>query len=578
MFRRFGTLRGFEGYKGTWLGRDAMAGLAVAAVAIPSAVAYPAIAGLPAEVGIYSSIFSLLGYALLGPSRQLIVGPDAATMTVLAGALAAAPIGASERIAVASALALAVGLMCIIGSKLRLGVVAAFLSKPILVGFISGVSISILVGQIGRFTGLRIESDGLFPPIVELLQKAASIHWPSVALGVAMFVILQLATLSRFPVPGPLLVVIVAVVASALFDFDRLGIKVVGDLPTALPTLSLPLKIDFPMRELFLGAIAVWLVSYGSGIVTARGFAARSKFEVDADAELMGFGAANLASGLFGGFPVTVSDSRTAINVSVGGRSQMSGVVAAIALGAALLYLNDALRLLPNPALGAILAAAAISLIDLKGLREIWRISRMEFAFALIGMSGPISLGVLDGVVVAIGATLLYVLLKEMRPRDAVLGRVPDRSGFYKLHRTKGAQAIPGLIVYLIEGSLLFFNVEFVKSRLMALAQAAPPETRWFVLDASAIVQIDSTAAAMLEDVHGAFAKQGMAMGIAGLHYEPRALLDRAGLLEIIGQKMLFEDLEDIMPAFERISREADVAGGHGQDRLVPGQSGKLAC
>ena len=227
-------------------------------------------------------------------------------------------------------------------------------------------------------------------------------------------------------------------------------------------------------------------MSFGSGIVAARSFGARGKFEVDANADFLGFGAANIASGLFSGFPVTVSNSRTAINMTVGGRSQMSSIVAALALTATLFYLKDALRLLPVPALGAILVAAAISLIDVRGLREIWRVSRTEFVFALIGMWGPVSLGVLKGVVIAVAATLLYVLLKEMRPHDAMLGVIPGQHGFYKMHRSKAARAVPGLAVCLMQGSLLFFNVDHVKSRLSAIAQGLPPDTRWFVLDAEA--------------------------------------------------------------------------------------------
>ncbi|WP_036262465.1 SulP family inorganic anion transporter [Methylocapsa aurea] len=550
MFARFGILTSLKGYRPEWLGRDATAGLAVAAVAVPSAIAYPAIAGLPPEAGLYSSILPLVGYALLGPSRQLIVGPDAPTMTVLAAALVDASMNLpADRLAAASALALAVGIFCIVASKLHLGVIGVFLSKPILVGFIGGVSISILVGQIGRLTGLRIESEGLFPPFVELFQKAGSIHWLSVVIGIAMFVILQLMTLWRSPVPGPVVVIVIAAAASAIFDFEKMGVAVVGNLPRSLPTFSLPDVMNLPLGELLLDALAIWLVSFGSGIVTARSFGARGKFAVDADTELVGFGAANIASGLFGGFPVTVSDSRTAINMTVGGRTQVSSIVAALTLTAALLYLNDALRVLPVPALGAILVAAAISLIDLAGLREIWRVSRMEFVFALIGMSGPISLGVLKGVVIAVAATLLYTLLKEMRPRDAMLGLIPGQHGFYKMHRSKPARPIPGLAICLIEGSLLFFNVDYVKARLTAIADGLS-DTRWFVLDASAIVQVDSTAAAMLDEVCGMFAERGIAFGIAELHSEPMDLLKRAGLLEKIGKPMIFEDLEEASTAF----------------------------
>jgi len=553
MSARLPVLTSLKGYKAEWLRYDVMAGLAVAAVALPSAIAYPAIAGLPPEVGIYSSILPLVGYALFGPSRQLAVGPDAATMTVLAAALTSmAEISPADRIAAASILAIAVGLLCIAGGVLRLGVIATFLSKPILVGFISGVAISILIGQIGRFTGLRIESDGLVPPLIELARKAELIHGPSVALGLAMFVLLQIMSFVRSPVPGPVVVVVVAVATSALFDFEGMGIKVVGDLPKAFPTPSLPIATHLPITELMLGAAALWLVSFGSGIVAARSFGARGKFEVDANAELTGLGAANIASGLFSGFPVTVSDSRTAINMSVGARSQASGLVAALTLAVALLYLHGALKLLPVPALGAILAAAAINLIDVAGLREIWRISRMEFAFALIGLFGAVSLGVLSGVVVAVSATLLYLLLKLMRPRDAMLGCIPGQHGFYKLHRSKAAQPVPGLAVCLIQGSLLFLNVDYLKSRLLAIAQSLPADTRWLVLDASAIVQMDSTAAAMLEEVRSAFAERGLTLGIAELHKEPADILQRAGLLDEIGKDMIFEDLEDVMTAFSR--------------------------
>ena len=257
----------------------------------------------------------------------------------------------------------------------------------------------------------------------------------------------------------------------------------------------------------------MWLVSFGSGIVAARSFGARGKFEVDADAELIGFGGANLASGLFGGFPVTVSDSRTATNMAVGGRSQASGIVAALALAATLLYLNEALRILPTPALGAILVAAAISLIDVASLRDIWRISRMEFVFAMIGMAGPVSLGVLKGVVIAVAATLLYVLLQEMRPHDAMLGLVPGRRGFYKLHRFKEARPIPGLALCLLQGSLLFFNVDYVKARLTAIARELPEDTRWFVLDAGAIAQLELDGGGDAGGCAGSVRREGARVG-----------------------------------------------------------------
>ena len=366
---------------------------------------------------------------------------------------------------------------------------------------------------------------------------------------------------TRLPVPGPVVVVVLAVVLSAALDFEGRGIAVVGDIPAGLPSLAIPTLSALPMRELLLGAAAVFLVSFGAGIITARSFGARGNYRVDPNGELVGFGAANIASGLFGGFPITASDSRTAVNMAVGGKTQVASLVSAAALIATLLYLNGALRILPIPALGAILAAAALSLIDFDSLRQIWRISRMEFAFALIAMWGAISLGALEGVMIAVAATFAYVLSKKMFPRDAMLGRIPGRAGFYKLHRSPEARPVPGLAVCLIEGSLLFFSVDHVKERLAAIADDLPPDTRWFVIDASAIAQVDSTAAAMLEEFRADLARRGIALGFAELHAEVRALLERAGLLARIGPSMIFQDLEEAMRAF-RPTRDGRTAVG----------------
>ncbi|WP_411956281.1 SulP family inorganic anion transporter [Arvimicrobium flavum] len=543
-------LTNLAGYKASWLRSDISAGLAIAAVGLPSAIAYPAIAGLPPETGIYASIWPLLAYALIGPSRQLIVGPDAATMTVLAAVLVAvmgSSPPAADRTMIAAALALGVGVLCLLARALRLGVVANFLSRPILIGFFAGISLSILIGQIDRFTGLDIQASGLIGPIVELAGKLGSIHWPTLLVAVSMFALLQAVRLVRLPVPGPVLVVLVSGALSVAFDFEGRGIAVVGDIPLGLPAPSLPSIANLPFETLALGAAAIFLVSFGSGVVTAQSFGARGGYSVDPNRELVGFGAANIAAGLFAAFPVSASDSRTAVNVTVGGRTQVAGVVAALALIATVLFLGPALRVLPIAALGAILAATALNLIDFAGLRQLWRVSRMEFAFALIAMWGPISLGVLNGVVIAIGATLVYLLRKLMYPRDAMLGRIAGRDGFYKLHRMAEARPVPGMVICVLQGSLLFFNTDYVKSRLRTIAEGMPPDTRWLVIDASSIPQVDSSAAAMLEEVCAELHGRGVSLGLAELHAEVRGILDRAGVIERLGPAMVFDSLEDAL-------------------------------
>ena len=547
------------GYRMAWLPADASAGLAVAAVGLPSAIAYPAIAGLPPETGIYASIAAAFGYALAGPSRRLMIGPDAATMSVLAGTLAtvvaALPAdAASDRVAAAAAIALLVGGYCLAARMLGLGMLASFLSRPILVGFFAGVSVSILIGQIGRVTGLDIEASGLVTPLVELAREAGGVHLPSLALAIGSFALLQGLRATR--IPGPVAVVVLGVLLSWLLDFQARGIATVGAIPTGLPPLALPRLGGLPLPELLLGAAAVFLVSFGAGIVTARGFGEMTRERVDPDAELGGFAAANLASGLVGGFPVTSSDSRTATNLSVGGQTQLAGLFAGLALIATLLFLNPALRILPIPALGAILVAAALSLIDVAALRRIWRISPAEFGFALIAMFGAISFGVLQGVVVAVAATLAHFIAGTMRPRDALLGRVPGREGFYKLHRTPAARPVPGMAIVLVEGGVLFFNADFVQSRLEAIAAEQAAGTRWLVLDASAVAQMDGTGAAMLDDVARDLAARGIRLGFAELHAEARGMLERAGVVERVGRGMVFEDLEDALAAFR-----ADEAG-----------------
>lgn len=550
----FPVFASLSGYQASWIRYDVAAGLAVAAVGLPSAIAYPAIAGLPPETGIYASIAPLIAYAFFGPSRKLIVGPDAAIMTILAAALvsimASAPAGI-DRTAIAAILALGVGLFYLAAWVLRLGVLASFLSRPILIGFFTGISLSILVGQIKRVTGVDIESDGLIRPVIELLQKSASIHWPSLVLALGMFGLLQIVRIVRFPVPGPVVVLVLSVVLSALFNFEGQGIAIVGDIPTNLPSLTLPQLAGLPLQTLALGSAAIFLVSFGSGIITARSFGALGGYQVDPNRELVGFGAANIAAGLIGAIPVGASDSRTAVNLSVGGRSQVVSVVAAATLLAALVFLAPALRIIPIPTLGAILMATALGLIDFTALRQIWRISRMEFVFAFIALLGPISLGVLNGVLLAIAATLVYILRKTMFPRDAMLGRIPGRDAFYKLHRTPEARQVPGLAICLIQGALLFFNTDYIESRLRSIADNLSADTRWLILDASSIPQIDSSAAEMLTQLCIEFRERGIKFGLAELHAEAREMLDRAGVIECIGSDMVFDVLEDAYKFFE---------------------------
>jgi anti-anti-sigma factor len=504
-----------------------------------------------------------------------MVGPDAATLTVLAGVFAALLVDMpgltpDQRAAAAGLIAIGVGLICLAGRALGLGALANFLSRPILVGFFAGISFTIITGQIGRITGLAIETKGLLAPIVEMLREAAGIHWLSVTIGVVMFAVLQAARLLRSPIPGPVIVVVIAVAISAALNLEGRGVAIVGDLPAALPALGLPSFEGLPLDRIALGAAAVFVISFGSGIITARSFAAKGGYSVDADRELTGFGVANIAAGFAGGFPVTGADSRTAVNLSSGGRTQMAGLVAAATLVVALLYLGPLIRLLPLPALGAILVSAAIGMIDLSALREIRRISRVEFVFALIALVGPVAFGVLQGVAFAIAASLAYVLHKGMHPRVVLLGRIPGRPGLYKLHRHPDARPVPGVVIPLIEGDLLFYGVDNVKTALLERTENLTQDVRWVVLDAGVMAQIDSTGAEMLLEAHRTLDRRGVRLALSGLHTEVRQLLERAGLIATIGPDMVFDNLEDALDAFATRGGAAAAETGGGAGAAAP--------
>jgi sulfate permease, SulP family len=541
-----------KNYRSTWLLSDAAAGLAIAAVALPTAVAYPAIAGLPAAVGLYASILPLVAYAIFGSSRQLIVGPDVATLSVLAASLSQLSASGSEqqRVVASAAFAIAVGLMGLLSAGLRLGFIANFLSRPILTGYLCGISLVLLTGQIGRLTAVHLESSGLLRPLIEFGARLELVHLPTLGLGLGSFLLLRLLKQLVPRLPGPLVAVIVGILLSWFFGLQSFGISVLGEIPSSLPSLTFPVPEGIDLDDLAMDALGILVVSFGSGIVTARSFGAKNRYRVDANRELIGFGAANIASGLFGGFPVTGADSRTAVNDAVGGRTQLAGLVAAGVLLLALVALTGMMTHLPIAILGAVIASAAIDLFDAKGLRWLWRTSGPDFVFALVAMAGVVAFGVLKGVLITIVAAGVYLLFRVSRPSDALLGFIPGGgSGLYKLHREPRARPIPGVAVYLVQGSLLFFNIDYVRDRIRWIASRLPQSTRWFIMDAEAVTTIDSTAAAVLAEMIEELEARNLRFGIANLHAQPRELLDRSGILRSIGPDMIFARTDDVLGA-----------------------------
>jgi SulP family sulfate permease len=539
-------------YQPTWLKSDVAAGLSVAAVSLPSAIAYPAIAGLPTEVGIYATVFSLVGYALLGASRKLMIGPDTATCIMLASVLTTlGATGTDQRVALTVALSLLVGIACVLAGFLRLGFLANFLSRPMLVGFLAGISISLIIGQIKRFTGVDINTEGLLRPILSLAGHLGEIHGVTLMTGLATLVLLRVLKAVVPGVPAPLIAIVLGIAASIALELEGRGVAVVGTLPEIAFSLNAPSLDRLADPSLYGGALAIAIVGFGSGIVTARSFARKAHSNLDADKELFGFGAANVTSGLFGGFPVSASDSRTAVNFAIGGQTQLTSLIAAATVALSVLFIAHLLSHLPAAILGAILVSAAIDLIDLKELRTLYRISRIEFTFAILTLLGVVLVGVLQGVFIAIAATLANMLWTASHPRLALYGRIHGKAGLYKLHRYPEANAIPGMTIVGLEAPLVFFNADFVKRRLMKIANAQRSDATWFVLDAAGVNVVDSTGLETLEELRTHLAAGGVSFGIADLNTRSRKLLDRAGLVDEIGPDFVFPSTEAAAVAFE---------------------------
>jgi sulfate permease, SulP family len=546
-------------YRHDWFKLDLAAGLSVAAVSLPSAIAYPAIAGLPTEVGFFATILALVAYAMFGPSRQLIVGPDAATCIMLASVLTSLGAAtAADRVTFATTLAVEVGILCFVAGVLGLGFVANFLSRPILVGFLAGISISLIIGQITRLTTVKIESKGLVRPIVEYAAKIGETHVPTVLVGIGALIFLRILRRVKPAAPGPLIAIVAAIALSAGLELTSYGVSVVGKLPPINFALTLPTLDAVFNLDLLEGAVAIMIVGFGSGIVTARSFAAKSGNDVDARNELIGFGTANVASGLFGGFPVTAADSRTAVNYAIGGKTQLVGLIAAAALAGTILYVGNVLAYLPIAVLGAVLVSAAIDLIDLPELRTLHRISQPEFAFAIATLLGVVVLGVLPGVFLAIAATLAHLLWLASQPRIAHLGQIEGKQGLYKLHRYPEARAIPGLTIVVLQAALIFFNADYVKRRVIEIADALGDDGRWLVLDAEAINLLDSTGVAKLEELQILLRERGVAFGIADLNSRSLLMVEQAGLADRMGRHMIFVSSEAAVAAFSRSPNTRD--------------------
>ncbi|HSB98149.1 MAG TPA: SulP family inorganic anion transporter [Spongiibacteraceae bacterium] len=542
-------------YKREDLSHDIAAGLAVAAVALPVGVAYAQLAGFSAEIGLYSSIFPLLVYFFFGTSRQLILGPDAATCALVAATIGPLALGNPQAyMTLTAVLTLFAGLFCIAASFLKLGALANFLSRPILVGFLNGVAISIALGQSGKLFGFAIEHKGIPKVALEIYRKIGLIHWPTLAVGIFAFAVLLLAPRMTKRLPAGLIAMIVTATAVALFGLESAGVATLGRVPSGLPMLGMPADslqlLDDHLGEILGGAAGIALISFSSAMLTARSFAAKNHYDIDVDREFAALGIANIASALFSGFAISGADSRTAMNDSAGGRTRVAGLIAAAAVALALLFLTAPLQFVPVAALGAVLIMAALSLLDLRSLQHFWRVNRIEFGISLIATIGVIRFGALQAIVFVVVLSLLRFVQLVARPRVEILGTIPGAQGFHALSRHPDAVVTPGLVMFRFNGPVVFFNADYFKREAIKAADREGAQLRWFVIDMLPITQSDVTGIDAVLEFDAELTRRGVELAIAGRRAETKARLEERGLPQLVPDDRHFTTLLNAQRAY----------------------------
>jgi high affinity sulfate transporter 1 len=523
-------------YDKSWLRWDVIAALTVWALLVPEAMAYAGIAGMPPQTGLYTAPLALLGYALFGSSRHLNVGPSS-TVAILSFAIIGgmAVAGGPEFIALTTGLALLTGILLIVAGMLKLGVLADFLSKPVLGGFVIGLAITIAFGQLGKILGYGVEADGFFREVLKFVQDINKIHFPTLIVGVISLAILFLMHAYTPKIPAAITVLLLAIGASAALNLhDVYGVHIVGEIPSGLPPMGLP---DVSLRDyihLVPGALAVALVGFAESVAAARSYATKFGYEVDANQEMIGLGVANLGSGVSGGFVVDGSLSKTAAAVGSGAKSQMVSIFAAIFIVITVLFLTPLFYSLPEATLGAIVIHAVWKLINFHKLRRYYAIKKADFWAALVALLGVLVFGLLGGLLMAVVLSLFYLLMSVKNPHAAILGKLPGRSAFRSLENFPDAETYPGLLIFRFDSLLFFANAPNFRE-LVRAALEQTPDTKVFLVDGESINYVDVTAIDMLDELHDELKDSGIELWFSGIIMDVYETLERADLVEKVG-------------------------------------------
>lgn len=557
------------GYQWRDFGHDLVAGLSVAAVALPVGIAYARLAGFSPVSGLYASILPLLAYAIFGSSRQLIVGPDSATCALIAAAIM--PLAAGDQslyLSLSLTLTFLTGVFCIAASFLRLGALADFLSKPILVGFLNGVALSIFLGQLGKILGFSIEASHISPRLLEFFGKIEQTHWPTLGISILSFAVMIIGQKYLRRLPAALLAMVLAGTITALFDLEAMGVVTIGKVPAGLPPLHIP---SFPLEmlpTLLADAAGLALVSFSSMMLTARSFAEKNGYEIDTDKEFSALGAANIASALSQGFAISGADSRTAMADASGGKTQMTGIITAATIGLVLMFLTSPLAYVPVAALGTVLIFGAYSLVNVAILKDFYRLSPYECALSILATLGVAAVGAVPAILFVVILALLRFVQVTSRPRVEVLGEV---NGFPGLHSLKGheqAKTTPGLLLFRFNGPVVFFNAPYFRREVLAAADHAGPDLKWFVLDMLPVTAVDATGFFFMSDVVKKLSARGVTAVVAGRQTELEVWAEQRGFLpdNDAPRALHFPTLRQAMRAYKQLysvrSAKNEGAGG----------------
>ncbi len=539
-------------YQRSWLRGDIVAALTVWALLVPEAMAYAGIAGMPPQAGLYAAPLALIAYAIFGTSRHLNVGPSSAvaalSFTVVSGIALA---GSEEFILLTIALALMVGIFLIIGGILRLGVLADFLSRPVLDGFVVGVAIHIAVGQFDKLLGFEPEGADIVPEMLLILGNIGMTDLPTLAVGLVSLLFLFVFHKYAPKLPGALVVLFLAIAASSLFDFEALGIHVVGDIPTGLPPFGFPEELG--LAELLAvapGAVGVALVAYAESVAIARAYSNKYGYEVDANKEMIAVGASNIGSGFSAGFVVNGSMSRTAASEGAGGKTQMVAIVAAVAILITAAALTPLFYNLPEATLGAIVIHAVWKNINLHKVSQYQHITNLDFATAVVAMIGVLLLGLLAGLLLASFLGLLVLLIGTKQRNTAVLGKVPNSTVYSSLDNYPDGKTYPGLLILRFDGTLFYANTpNFLAAIRRAIATAEPPP-KVILLDGESMNGIDATAVISLKELQEQLTRSGIEIRLARMKSEVMAVIERAGLPRTIPEEHYYPSVQAGVDAY----------------------------